>query len=205
MFLDPIALHKWEELVKKYQFKMVIETGTQHADSTLIFSHYVETVVSVEVDALLYHEACNNVQSKGYQIFHSTLDRCFMIKGNKHILLFRGNSGDFLPSMTPYLQKPVCFFLDAHDRVYWPIKDELKAIRDVTENVIIIHDIKVEGKDFGFDHWCGVRLNKDAEPIDVDFSYYTIKEDLNPDYKISFNEEAAGCYRGILYAEPPEK
>ena len=85
--------------------------------------------------------------------------------------------------------------MDAHWSEYWPINDEIRAIKPRPSSVVIIHDFKVPGKPFGYDTYGG-----------VDLDYELVKDALafvNPDYKIFYNDKAEGKhFRGILYATP---
>lgn len=91
---------------------------------------------------------------------------------------------------------PYCLFADAHWNSYWPLLDELKVISDLglSETVIIIHDFKVPGKPWGYDNHGGVEL-------DIDYVRESLLK-INPNYKISYNEEAEGNKRGICYCCP---
>ena len=92
---------------------------------------------------------------------------------------------------------PSIAFLDAHwqsdsalDRelaefVHWPVKP-----------VIMIHDFKVPGKNFGFDQWDG---------HDYDLNFYHPHFDRI--YGVGkwaprYNEQAEGAYRGVIILEP---
>lgn len=173
MFTDKYAVKKFEELVKQYGIKSVIETGTYKADSTIRFAEIVENVYSIEIDEFNYEWA--KWRTKDY----------------KNIHLFLGNSPDVISQIIETIPEPICFYLDAHWKAYWPLKDEIRAIKPRPNSIIIIHDVKVPNKDFGYDTWKGM-INE----------YETIKNELayvNPNYKISYNEQAEGNYRGILY------
>lgn len=183
MFNDPIAAKKFKDMAKTYGIKTVVETGTYLGDSTLQFAKYVPYVYTVEINQEYYIKAANRVCAE------KTLNKKLGV-----IYLHHGNSPDFISYVIGRIFEPVCFYLDAHWRTYWPLKDELKAIKGKPNSFIIIHDFKVPGKDWGYDIWQG-----------QENSYEYIKDDLaaiNPNYKISFNEEAEGNKRGILYAIP---
>jgi len=169
LFQDPIALHRFEELNHKYRFRAVVETGTYRAESTLIFSYYVPNVYTVEINSENARIALSTVLSKGYVQKDGAC-----VKGDRQIIIFQGNSPQWLESFKDIFPTPTCYFLDAHWGKDWPLLGELKALIGKKNSVIIIHDFKVSGKDFGYDRYQGQEL---------DYDY--VKEGLaqiNPDY-----------------------
>jgi hypothetical protein len=193
MFLDPIATKKFTELAEKHKWQAIVETGTYHADSTLVFSYYAPKVFTVEIEPENYKIALSTINSKGFQVQNYTEKNCVFLKEGKFIYISLANSPEWMKEIMPILPERTLFYLDAHWGEYWPIIDELKAIKN-KDCSIIIHDFQVPGKDFGYDQYKGVVLN-----------YALVSEHLmsiNPEFEIKYNEEPAGAYRGILYATP---
>lgn len=175
MFKDPIAVKRFAQLVKDHRIELFVETGTFVGESAITASLFCP-VVTIENDISRFQLALGNCRGRPIE--------CVL-----------GSSPEVLSSRV--FKQRCCFYLDAHWQDYWPILDELKAIAAMhkPDSVIIIHDFKVPGKPWGFDTYNG-------QPLDFDY----VKEGLrsiNPDYEISFNEEASVNLRGILYATPP--
>jgi len=194
MFTDPYAVENFKELVREFGVRTVVETGTYMAASTIQIAEIVDKTVSIEINKQYYEQAKSIFLQGDYQLVFSGLDMVVVTKGNSKVTLYWGNSPEVIKRIIKELEEPILFYLDAHWLKYWPLKDEIKAIKPRPNSLIIIHDVRVPGKDFGYDVWEG-RVNE----------YELIKDDLacvNPDYKIFHNEKAAGSYRGILYALP---
>jgi len=115
-------------------------------------------------------------------------------KDGRRITLILGNSPQVIGEIIEELPEPILLFLDAHWADYWPLLDELKAIRARPNSLIVIDDFKVPGKPFGYDTYKGVCLDWDLlkEPL----------TSINSSYNIFFGEECSGDYRGVLYAVP---
>ncbi|MFO7446248.1 MAG: glycosyltransferase [Ignavibacteriaceae bacterium] len=171
-----------EKLVKKYNIKSIVETGTSEGSSTKEMSSFVENVFSIEVVSETYQRAKER------------------LKDIKNIKLFPGSSPDVMKEMLASVPRPVLFFLDAHWYDYWPILDELKVIKsfpDLKDSVIVVHDFYVPGKDFGYDSYGGQKL---------DYGYIE-KEllEVNPNYKHYYSSKATGKRRGVIYIYPGEE
>ena len=194
MFKDPIAAKRFAELTLRYHWQSIVETGTYYAESALIFSYYVPFVFTMDINPECFRVSATEVLNKGYVLVGRTETAMLLAKQGKFINLYCADSAKWLSQYLGAVQEPVCFYLDAHWEDYWPILDELKAIQGKKNCAVIIHDFQVPGKDFGYDTYKGVSLNIDL-----------VQENLmaiNPGFEICYNEEAAGNYRGILYALP---
>jgi hypothetical protein len=90
-----------------------------------------------------------------------------------------------LGALGPALPDETLYFLDAHWQEYWPLLDEIKAIRRET-GVIVIHDMKVPGRpELGFDSYGGKAL-----------AYEYVREALrlwSPGHRITYNDRTDGC------------
>lgn len=194
MFNDPIAVDKFKQLVDEFGVKTAVETGTEKAFGTLNIARFVNKVYSVEINQEFFEGAKVRLINEGFAQSTCREHVSWHINGTKEITLFWGNSPEVISQIIKYLEEPVIFYLDAHWKEYWPIKDEIRAIKPKPSSLIVIHDFKVPGKPFGYDIYNG-------QALDYDF----IKDDLayvNPNYRIFYNETAAGTFRGILYALP---
>jgi len=191
MFKDKYAVAKVKELIKNYGVRTVVETGTWQGEGALGFSSLMDNVYTIEINLDYFKESQENIKRAGYNQLGVT---SIYVKGTKKITFLLGNSPEVMESIIEWLEEPILFFLDAHWLEYWPLLDELKVIRRRPNSLIIIDDFKVPGKPFGYDTYHGKRLD-----------WNLLNEHLaaiNPDYRIFFNKEASGDYRGILYAVP---
>lgn len=179
MFNDPIAVEQLKKLHQQFKFDVLVETGTNTGFGSVVASR-ICPVVTIEVNPMFRASALDYFRTQGFQ-------------GHPIVSLF-GSSADVLHSL--FIQGRCCFYLDAHWEEYWPLRDELEAIRlmNKPDSVIIIHDCKVPGHPWGFDSYGGVNLDLDYVKPWLDR--------INPDFDISYNEQAAGNMRGILYATP---
>ena len=201
MFSDSYATETFARLVKDYSVRTVVETGTYRGDSTIRFLDFVNDVITMDILPMCVGWTAGRLSEQGFVLEDDTFPKplpgkfLYMRKNDKRVRLYVGNSPEIIRSIIERLSEPLLFFLDAHWFNYWPLKDEIRAIKPRPNSVIIVHDILVPGKDFGFDRYAD-------QPCD----YNLIREDLNyvnNIYKIYYNKEAAGEYRGILYAVPP--
>lgn len=202
---DHVADQRFRELVQQHQVQTVVETGTCAAQGTLAMSQYVPLVVSSEIVRTSWETSCRIVGQSGYpwQWLQHDYMRCFH-GPNGWIVLAMGDSPAVIRDVLQPgagLARPILFFLDAHWLGVWPLQEELKAIAEanVPDSLIVIHDFKSPGTNFGYDYYNG---------HDLDLAYVTeplLK--INPRYKLDTNTECrmAGPHdpRGILYAVPP--
>ena len=84
---------------------------------------------------------------------------------NPNIHIINGSSEEILKKLVPDLNHPEVrpfFYLDAHWDEYWPIKDELELISQLSHYFIVIDDFQVPGQpSWGFDSYKGVPLSTD--------------------------------------------
>ena len=140
MFTDPYAIEKFKELVEEYDVKTVVETGTEKAFGTLNIARFVSKVYSVEIKKEFFEEAKARLINEGFAQAEAREHISFHINGNKEITLFWGNSPEVIGEIIEYLEEPIIFYLDAHWTEYWPVKDEIRAIKPRPNSLIIIHD-----------------------------------------------------------------
>ena len=185
-----------QKLVERFNVQTIIETGTWSAHSTREFAKLVPLVFTIDAthEHLLEEFGPNAV---------AELEAL-----NVGVIL--GDSSKVLPVLLqPNHQQrsiyPVLLYLDAHGggangSNVNPLLEELDAIgaepacRDTC--IICIHDFLVPGKPWGYNDgdW-----GRGFEPL----SYELIKNKLPAIYPnghhFYYNEEAAGCQRGIIY------
>lgn len=196
MFHDPIAENKFSQLVKQFGIIACVETGTHLGHGALNAAKYCHSVYTCEVNEEHRDKAIVNWVHAGY----SVREEREVVLCNQDVSLIASylqSSPDFLRYLLATHFGPTVFYLDAHWGQHWPLRDEMNAIAEwpgKNECVIIIHDFKVPGKNFGFDTHCGV---------DLDMNYVRAHLDkINPKFKLFCNQEAEGNCRGILYATP---
>src|SRR5687767_13182602 len=136
---DSIILEQVKNLIREFNIDQIIETGTYHGDTTKELAKLVPLVHTIEVNPAYQNTAQSNC------------------KGVENIYWYLGSSPDVLDKqLLPGNSKNLLIFLDAHWGSYNPLLDELKAIaKHGLKPVILIHDFKVPGKDFGFDSYGG--------------------------------------------------
>jgi hypothetical protein len=123
------------EYAKKYNLKIMLETGTYRGDMIYAAQPYFDAIYSIELGKDLYEKA---------------LERLSVYK-NVHLLL--GNSGDLLPRAIKDISQPCLFWLDAHysggrtakSDLETPIMQELASVFAhplIDRHVILIDDAR---------------------------------------------------------------
>ena len=195
MFSDAYAVATLRRLIGEYGVSTIVETGTYQGDSTVRFIELVDNVITIDVLPMCIGFTAGRLRERGFSLSGTPGKYMYMRKNKSSVTLYQGSSPEVIRGIVEQLKEPILFFLDAHWFSYWPLKDEILAIRPRPNSLIVVHDVQVPGKDFGFDVWNGKPCN-----------YELIREDLsfiNNNYIIFYNKEASGDYRGILYAVPP--
>lgn len=182
--LDDLEMQKrFREIVAGRGIKCIVETGVHHGLSTVILAGMVETVFAIDIEAESLKIAACNLQDAG----------------RNNAVLCLGNSPWVLRSLAPTLPAETLYFLDAHWRAYWPLLDEVRAVRRGS-GVIVVHDCKVPGHpELYYDSYNG-------HPC----SYEYLREELtgwSPGHKIEYNSRTEGIEnphhrRGCLYVFP---
>lgn len=190
MFKDPFAAARFGKLFNEHRFSRFVETGTGDGPTSLKVADYCD-VLTIEKSAIARDKAIERWRQAGF----CQVSPLSFVRGGREIISILGDSAGILNTFMDFGKRP-CFYLDAHGDDYWPLADELKGIAAARPAfcVIIIHDFKVPGKPWGYDSYKGQ---------DLDLAYVKpLLDQINPHFKITFNEEAAGNLRGILYAAP---
>ncbi len=168
-----------KQIVTDHKVKVIVETGVNNGGSTKIFAGMVDTVIGIENDLHCFETTYGKVSVSG--------------RGDGLVLVY-GNSPDVLKALSSLLPNNTIYFLDAHWGGYWPILDEIKAIKPGT-GVIVIHDILVPDNPFmGYDSYNGQAL-----------CYEYLKPALDqwcPKYAIEYNSMSTAHSRGVAYIFP---
>jgi len=99
-------------LKTEYEIDAVVETGTFHGGTTILFPRIFNEVHTIEVDEVLHSQDSKR------------------LKNHTNVFCHLGSSENVLTELLPSLtQKRVLFYLDAHWGAFWPLLDELKSIR----------------------------------------------------------------------------
>ncbi len=167
------------KLIKYHNIKTIVETGTYLGDTAQVLSKMAEHFYTIEV-------------FKGYyKLAREKLDEENMILGN---------SPEELKKLLAFVPVPVLFFLDAHWKKNWPLRDELTAIGEsgkCQDAVIVIHDFFVPNSDLGYDSYG--RGDGTGRQI-LDFNYVKdLVYKINPDFRYYYNKVATGKKRGVIY------
>jgi len=184
---DTFLKERIQKLIEQYGIKTIVETGTFKGSTTVQFANMVDTVYTTEVNPEYYAEATKKFLDKS-------------IENIQHNL---GSSVDILPKILPSIPQPqvVLFFLDAHWGPNNPLLEELQIIADhKLQPVIAIHDFKVPGHpELGYDTYGG-----------QDYEWEWIKDKVEiiygkDGYQVSYNAEAVGMKRGVIFITPKDK
>ena len=220
-WFDWRSAERTKQLRDEFNIRLFIETGTFRGLNIYYWSYHFPQVWGVEKDPNALDISQLRIRDRG------------------NISLFAESSPDFFRHLKVISPTPILFYLDAHfyDPTLplnhrWVVKDELAAIGDYPNCLILIHDFATPG--------CG-HLIYDGQPLDFsvvqeelrqinsNFCYYTNTRDgcavhtiesiinipgLEPNMDtletISYHNTDRLKYRGILYALPrqlshPEK
>jgi hypothetical protein len=146
---------KVDQILSQYKINYVVETGTFYGYTTAFFAERVKKVYTIELTPERWTQ-----HPWGGSIFGSAVE---LLTGYENIDMYEGNSPDVLPSILKEIpsDEPVLFYLDAHGYQYWPLLDELDIVADIigSRSLIIIDDIKVPGKAYGYDTYNGVECS----------------------------------------------
>lgn len=170
------------KLKEQFGLTLAVETGTFEGDTTSWLASQFDQVITMESNPEYFRKLP------------------LEIKTHRHILSVQMDSAKGITAYRDLITKhgdKVFFFLDAHWGPYWPCPDELLAIAEMgLRPVILIHDVQVPGKPFGYDE-------HDGQP----YSYERLIDQIEAiyganQYRHYYNEKAAGACRGCLYIIP---
>lgn len=151
---DPIVQNEIERIIKFFNIKHVIETGTHYADTTKFLSTLVDKVDSIEINPDHHSVALQQITTE------------------TNIILHLGNSIDILPNLIN-LNTVQLFYLDAHWYEDWPLIKEIEIIGKLNYNntIIIIDDFYVPYKKLQYDSYKGVDNNIENIKFVLDKAY----------------------------------
>lgn len=180
--LDDLVMQaEFRRIIAERGIKVIVETGVHHGLSTVILSKMVPLVFGVENNLNSVYVAANSLRQGGVH----------------NAVLCAGSSPAVLKALSPVLPEETLYFLDAHWQAYWPLLDEIAALRPGA-GVIIIHDFQVPGHpELGFDSYGGRDLNHDY--------VRSALSQWSPGYRLVYNERTEGCDphpRGCAYVFP---
>lgn len=177
---DTIMQIRFKEIVRDYGIKVIVETGIDKGHSTVFFSSIVDRVIAIDNNLHCFVDAYKN-----------------LVKANsRENVIFVGDSSPIaLRKLQPFLPRETLYFLDAHWQDYWPLRDEVLAIKPGT-GVIVMHDILVPGHpELGYDSYGGQPLR-----------YEYVKDVLtswSPKHRVEYNFQAnCPLPRGVAYIFP---
>lgn len=128
------------EYKKKFDYGIFIETGTHKGNMIEAMKNRFNKIYSIELGEKLYEDAQKR------------------FSGDRHIELFKGDSGVVLPELLARIKEPAIFWLDAHysqgetarGETNTPIERELEVVLNhpIKNHVIMIDDARCfNGKD----------------------------------------------------------
>jgi len=173
---DTFLWKEIESLVKKNNVQLIIETGTYLGNTAKKFST-LTNVLTCEINKDYYLKAVENIGEI------------------KNIKSFLGNSVDILRENKRLLEGlNLLFFLDAHWYDYCPLMDELNLISELgLKPIIVIHDFKVPGKDFGYDSYNGKAFDYELIEKSVELIYG------KNGFEYYYNKDSDGPCRGAVF------
>ena len=174
--VDPLLTERVVRYHSKHRFLCAVETGTFKGNTTVGLARLFPRVFTIEADPGLYAEA------KPRFVHYPQIT---------HLL---GRSPDVLRQILPELVFPLFAYLDAHWGEHWPLREELTILLAVKQpKLIMIHDFKVPGRDFGFDNYKG-------QPCSLDYLGDLLPHD---ECRYAFNDRTGphSANRGVLFIE----
>lgn len=173
--------HLLEAQVKKYiadhRITLVVELGSYRGATTNKLTEMCQNVISCEINPDNFAVAKQS---------------------SPNALIFNCSSVQFLETnLKNMANQRLLLFVDSHSwNTPTPIYEEFKLIKESgVKPFLIIHDVKVPDKDFGFDSYGGVDYELSA------FEKY-LDEIYTDGYYIDYNSEAEGARRGAMFVTP---
>lgn len=140
---------------QKFDYNIIIETGTYHGTSSRILSSVFDKVYTCEIN----------------QAYKEDIDK--KINGIDNIEVMFGSSPDCLKKWFQEIGHDKFFlFLDAHWMEDWPIQDELQQVIDFGyKPFIFIHDFYCGHEGWKYDSYGNIRLDYDYVKEKMDKIY----------------------------------
>lgn len=149
---DPAVEREVRRLVKAFDVKHIIETGTFKGGTTTTLASMVDRVDTVEINE---------------EFWTAARTACAPIK---NICCHLGDSVKRMPDMLRLGKSPKLAYLDAHWWDHLPLNDELDHIARICpdECIVVIDDFKVPHRNYQFDIYQG-------KPIDIDLVHAALE------------------------------
>ncbi len=150
---DPAISKDIDRLIKMFNVKNIIETGTSSGATSKYFAAYYP---DLNVYTSEIHEQTYLIAKQNFSTLILPDDNYYKLKITepvKNIVALLGSSDKVLKDLLPTISGTSLFYLDAHWNDYWPLHDELIIISKYFKNdcIIVIDDFKVPNRPFGYD------------------------------------------------------
>jgi hypothetical protein len=129
-----IQLDYITRLIKEYDIRHFVETGTYEGQTSLYFHNQGMKVHTAESESKYFYDNSKRFQYTDIESFH-------------------GDSRDFLKDYVKRGLDDSIYYLDAHWVEPLPLSDEISILMKLKKFVIVVHDVGVDGKpQFTFDN-----------------------------------------------------
>ena len=177
---DSFICEKFLKIKEHFGINKVLELGSAVGGTTKWLSESFDTVITTEINPS-YRNVC--------------LQR---IKGANNVKSLLGDTLKLLPEILSTCDEKTLVFADDHWGIHCPLLDELRMIAEAgIKPVIAIHDFLVpDHPELGYDAYNGQKYEWDWIKEKVENIYGV------DGYNVSYNSEATGAKRGIIYLQP---
>jgi hypothetical protein len=127
-------------LIKKYNVKKIVETGTNMGDTTEYLAKNYPELEIVTTESV-------------YEFFNFSQKR---LKKYLNVSILN-ESSDIVTSIEGKENITTLYYLDAHWGEYWPLKDEIKNIET---GIICIGDFNIKNNLYGYDSYNGITCDE---------------------------------------------
>jgi hypothetical protein len=122
--------------------RVAVETGTFLGETTRYLATRFQRVITIEA----HHGFANTARIR--------------LENHHNVELLIGSSATKLSDALRSIKGEAFFaYLDAHWGSELPLRGELQALEDKTDYVCMIDDFAIEGTDYGFDEYNGLRID----------------------------------------------
>jgi len=174
--VDQFLVDKVVDYHRRFNFRCAVETGTFEGNTTVGLAKLFPQVYTIEINE---------------RFFHAVTPR---LNKYPNITQLLGRSPEQLTTILNQLSFPLFAFLDAHWHEDWPLREELAILLAIKQpKLIMIHDFKVPGRNFGYDAYLGNECSLDyiGGLLPHNECTYTFNHQTSP---VSAN-------RGVLFIE----
>lgn len=140
---DPHRARIVETIGRQTECRVAIETGTYLGETTRYLAKCFKHVTTIE-----HHPRFANIAK-------------FRLEDQENVEMLIGDSAmKFADAIRSLGDKPFFAYLDAHWGSELPLESELKALGGKSDYICMLDDFAVEGTDYGYDEYGGVRIDK---------------------------------------------